>query len=168
MSASNIHSKYINSVNNLSLRNLGLTGKNPSVACLVVDYSKSINGEVLSYGLTSINGTPHAEINALKKVNKKQITNETFMYVSLEPCFKLEKCCAKKIANSGIKKVIISSRDPNPLIYNKGINFLKKNKIKVFIAKYGLNQFSNINKYFFNFYKRKTAIYYFKISPFKK
>ena len=106
MSASNIHSKYINSVNNLSLRNLGLTGKNPSVACLIIDYSKSISGEVLSYGLTSINGSPHAEINALKKVNKKQITNQTFMYVSLEPCFKLEKCCAKKIANSGIRVII--------------------------------------------------------------
>ena len=164
MSASNIHSKYINSVNNLSLRNLGLTGKNPSVACLIVDYSESVSGEVLSYGLTSINGSPHAEINALKKVNKKQITNQTFMYVSLEPCFKLEKCCAKKIANSGIKKVVISSRDPNPLIYNKGIDFLKKNRIKVSIAKYGLNQFSNINKYFFNFHKRKQPFVTLKLA----
>ncbi|MDC0595047.1 deaminase, partial [Alphaproteobacteria bacterium] len=148
------HLRFLNSVNNLSLRNLGLTGKNPSVACLIVDYSKSTNGKVLSYGLTSMNGSPHAEVNALNKIKKNQITNKTFMYVSLEPCYKLDKCCAKRIVNIGIHNVIISSKDPNPIIKNKGIEFLKKNKINVFLAKKKFDQFKNINKYFFNFHEK--------------
>ena len=65
------HLNYLQSVNNLSIKNIGLTGKNPSVACLIVDYSKSSKGIILSYGLTSKNGRPHAEINALNKLSKK-------------------------------------------------------------------------------------------------
>jgi len=41
------HLKYLQSVNNLSIKNIGLTGKNPSVACLIVDYSKSSKGIIL-------------------------------------------------------------------------------------------------------------------------
>ena len=146
----NIHSKYLKSVNNLSLRNLGLTGKNPSVACLIVDYSKSSKGEVLSYGLTSIGGSPHAEVNALNKIKKNKITNKTVMYVSLEPCMKESDCCAKRILKSGISKVFISSLDPNPLIYKKGLNFLKKNNVKIKLAHNYQNNFKEINKIFYH------------------
>ena len=125
----NIHSKYLQSVNNLSQRNLGLTGKNPSVACMIVDYFKSPKGQVLSYGLTSIGGSPHAEVNSLNKISKNKITKKTIMYVSLEPCMKESDCCAKRILKSGIGKVFISSLDPNPLIYGKGLDFLKKNNV---------------------------------------
>ncbi len=42
--------------------NLGSTGKNPSVGCVVEQ-----NGSIISSGQTSLNGRPHAEYNALKK-----------------------------------------------------------------------------------------------------
>ena len=48
MPTNTIHYKYLQSVNNLSIKNLGLTGKNPSVACLIVDYSSFTNGEILT------------------------------------------------------------------------------------------------------------------------
>ena len=99
MLTNSIHYKYIESVNNLSIKNVGITGSNPSVACLIVDYSINPKGVVLSYGLTSQTGRPHAEINALDKISKSQINNKTTLYVSLEPCFKEDKCCAKKIFN---------------------------------------------------------------------
>ena len=98
------HQNYLQSVNNLSIKNIGLTGKNPSVACLIVDYSKSSKGIILSYGLTSKNGRPHAEINALKKISRNKINNKTVMYISLEPCFKKSSCCAKAIVKAGIKQ----------------------------------------------------------------
>ena len=44
--------------------NLGSTGKNPSVGCVIEK-----NGAVISSGLTSFNGRPHAEYNALKRKN---------------------------------------------------------------------------------------------------
>ena len=147
------HQNYLQSVNNLSIKNIGLTGKNPSVACLIVDYSKSSKGIILSYGLTSKNGRPHAEINALKKISRNKINNKTVMYISLEPCFKKSSCCAKAIVKAGIKKVFISSLDPNPNIKGKGIDFLKKQKIKVFHSLKSTDRFKIINKFF---YTRKT------------
>ena len=110
------HLNYLQSVNNLSIKNIGLTGKNPSVACLIVDYSKSSKGIILSYGLTSKNGRPHAEINAINKLSKKEINNKTVMYISLEPCFKNNSCCAKAIVKAGIKKVLIPIENKKDLV----------------------------------------------------
>ena len=45
-----------------ALDDVGKTGKNPSVGCLVVK-----NNAVISSATTSINGRPHAEFNALNK-----------------------------------------------------------------------------------------------------
>ena len=111
MLTNSIHRKYLESVNNLSIKNVGITGSNPSVACLIVDYMLSPKGVVLSYGLTSQTGRPHAEINALDKISKSQINDLTTLYVSLEPCFKKDNCCAKKIFTKGIKRVVIASKD---------------------------------------------------------
>ena len=47
---------------NLAEKNLGKTSENPSVGCIVVK-----NNSVISSGVTSINGRPHAEQNALNK-----------------------------------------------------------------------------------------------------
>lgn len=44
------------------------TGENPSVGCVLTDF----NNEILSTGITSINGRPHAESNALHKVSKNK------------------------------------------------------------------------------------------------
>ena len=96
---------FLDSVNNLSIKNLGLTGVNPSVACLIVDYKNNSRGVVLSYGVTSKSGRPHAEINALDKISNSQINNQTTLYVSLEPCFKENSCCAKN-HKQGIKRVV--------------------------------------------------------------
>ena len=156
MLTNSIHYKYIQSVNNLSIRNIGLTGSNPSVACLIVDYKMNPQGIILSYGLTSQLGRPHAEINALDKISKYQINDQTTLYVSLEPCFKEDSCCAKKIYSKGIKRVVIASRDPNPEIYGKGISFLKSKNIKVTIADPKYDKFKSINKYFY-FFKKKTG-----------
>ena len=125
---------YLNSVNNLSIKNLGLTGINPSVACLIVDFKNNSQGIVLSYGLTSQSGRPHAEINALNKISNSRFNDQTTLYVSLEPCFKKNSCCAKKIVRKGIKRVVIASLDPNPQIHGKGVKFLKSQGIHVMMA----------------------------------
>ena len=164
MQTNSIHYKYIQSVNNLSIRNIGLTGSNPSVACLIVDYKMNPKGTVLSYGLTSQSGRPHAEINALDKISKFKINDQTTLYVSLEPCFKEDSCCAKKIFTKGIKRVVIASRDPNPDIYGKGISFLKSKNIKVTVAGPKHDKFKNINKFFYFFQKKNRPFITLKIA----
>jgi len=158
---------YLDSVNNLSIKNLGLTGVNPSVACLIVDYKNNSRGVVLSYGVTSKSGRPHAEINALDKISNSQINNQTTLYVSLEPCFKENSCCAKKIISKGIKRVVISSLDPNPQIYGKGMSFLKSKGVKVLLAGPSQNKFKKINKYFYNFQKNHTPFITLKLAVSK-
>ena len=155
---------YIDSVNNLSIKNLGLTGVNPSVACLIVDYKNNSRGVVLSYGVTSKSGRPHAEINALDKISNSQINNQTTLYVSLEPCFKENSCCAKKIISKGIKRVVVSSLDPNPQINGKGVNFLQSQGVKVLLAGPRQNKFKQINKYFYNFQKNHSPFITLKLA----
>ena len=155
---------YLDSVNNLSIKNLGLTGVNPSVACLIVDYKNNSRGVVLSYGVTSKSGRPHAEINALEKISNSKIDNQTTLYVSLEPCFKENSCCAKKIISKGIKRVVVSSLDPNPQIYGKGVNFLKSKGVKVLIAGPRQNKFKQINKYFYSFQKNHSPFITLKLA----
>ena len=58
--------------------NLGSTGTNPSVGCVVEK-----NGSIISAGYTSLNGRPHAEFNALKKNISFKNAN---LFVTLEPC----------------------------------------------------------------------------------
>ncbi len=164
MLTNSIHYKYIESVNNLSIKNVGITGSNPSVACLIVDFRINPKGVVLSYGLTSQTGRPHAEINALNKISKSQINDQTTLYVSLEPCFKEDNCCAKKISNKGIKRVVIASKDPNPDIYGRGIDYLRSKDIKVIIAGPSLDKFKLINKYFYFFQKKNRPFITLKIA----
>ena len=164
MLTNSIHYKYIESVNNLSIKNVGITGSNPSVACLIVDYRINPKGVVLSYGLTSQTGRPHAEINALDKISKSQINDQTTLYVSLEPCFKEDNCCAKKIFTKGIKRVVIASKDPNPDIYGRGIDYLRSKDIKVIIAGPSLDKFKLINKYFYFFQKKNRPFITLKIA----
>ena len=57
------HNLYLDLAFQLAEKNLGNTWLNPSVGCVVVK-----NGSVISSGVTSINGRPHSEFNALKKL----------------------------------------------------------------------------------------------------
>ena len=57
----------------IARNNDGLTGENPSVGCVVTK-----NNIIISSGVTSLNGRPHAEVNALKSIKKK---NQKFNYL---------------------------------------------------------------------------------------
>ena len=54
--------KFMRFAINLANNQKGLTGTNPSVGCVIVKDKK-----IISYGVTSLNGRPHAEIVALKR-----------------------------------------------------------------------------------------------------
>ena len=62
----------------LAENHLGKTNTNPSVGCVIVK-----NKSVISSGVTSLKGRPHAEYNAL---NKKLNFSGCNMYVTLQPC----------------------------------------------------------------------------------
>ena len=104
--------------------NVGSTGSNPSVGVVVVK-----NNSVISSASTSLNGRPHAEVNALtKKINFKN----SDLYLTLEPCSHYGKTppCTKKIINKKIKRVIFSINDIDPRSKNLSSNILRKKKLK--------------------------------------
>ena len=95
----NLDKYFINLAFEKAKINLGSTGSNPSVGCIVEK-----NGSVLSSGYTSFNGRPHAEFNALNK-NINFINSN--LYTTLEPCshFGKTKPCINIIRNKKIKKI---------------------------------------------------------------
>ncbi len=110
---------------NIAQINLGRTKTNPSVGCVIVK-----DGSVISSGVTSVNGRPHAEFNALnKKLNFKGST----LYVTLEPCshYGLTPPCTNIIKNKKIKDVYYCYNDPDLRSHKKAKIKLSKKNIKI-------------------------------------
>lgn len=135
------HNNYLNLAFNLAKINLGKTNSNPSVGCVVVK-----NNSVISSGLTSINGRPHAEFNALKL---KQNFKNSDLYLTMEPCthYGLTPPCTNIIKKKGIKRVFFSFNDTDERTAKKSKFELKKRKIKVY--KKNIKKFNDFYQSYF-------------------
>jgi len=131
----------------LARNGAGRVNPNPMVGCIIVQ-----NGEIVGEGFHKEFGGPHAEIFALMNAGKK--TKKATLYINLEPCAHFGKTppCADAIIQAGISKVVIASKDPNPLVSGKGIRRLREAGIQV---KIGLLQKEAelLNEKFFKFMK---------------
>ncbi len=109
---------------NLAKNQNGLTGTNPSVGCVVVK-----NKKIISYGVTHLNGRPHAEIIALNKCRTN--SPNSLIYVTLEPCSHYGKTppCTNAIIKSKIKKVNYSIEDSDLRSFNNSKKILNSKKI---------------------------------------
>jgi diaminohydroxyphosphoribosylaminopyrimidine deaminase / 5-amino-6-(5-phosphoribosylamino)uracil reductase len=103
----------------------GHTFPNPAVGAVIIQKSR-----IVGLGKTACCGGDHAEIAAIKKAGKRAAG--ATMYVTLEPCCHHGKTppCTDAIIKSGIKRVVASMMDPNPLVAGKGIQKLRQNGIK--------------------------------------
>ena len=112
--------------NELSLLGLGLVSPNPIVGALILDES----GSLISEGFHSRAGGKHAEVAAIENANR-DLTDSTLV-VTLEPCNHQGKTppCTEAIIKSGIKRVIYSIQDPNPIAQG-GASRLEAAGIKV-------------------------------------
>jgi len=150
---------FMNLAINLASKRKGLTGLNPSVGCLIVK-----NNKILSFGQTGFNGTPHAEFEAIKKCNKKDLKGSS-IYITMEPCTHYGKTppCTNLIIKSKIKKVIYSINDVDKRTANKAYSVLKSKKI---IISKGLlrNESKKIYKNYFLHKKLKKPFIAAKIA----
>ncbi|MFH1594528.1 MAG: bifunctional diaminohydroxyphosphoribosylaminopyrimidine deaminase/5-amino-6-(5-phosphoribosylamino)uracil reductase RibD [Candidatus Omnitrophota bacterium] len=110
----------------LAKRASGKTYPNPMVGAVIVRRNK-----IISEGYHKRLGAPHAETSAIIKA--KGATKGASIYINLEPCTHYGRTppCADRVIESGIKKVYVSMRDPNPIVNGKGLRLLKANGIKV-------------------------------------
>jgi len=109
---------------------LQLSAPNPHVGCVIT----SQNGQLLGQGHTQRTGGPHAEIMAVRDAAANGHSAEgATAYVTLEPCShqgRTGPCCDALIA-AGIKKVVATNTDPNPLVAGQGFARLRAAGVEV-------------------------------------
>jgi diaminohydroxyphosphoribosylaminopyrimidine deaminase/5-amino-6-(5-phosphoribosylamino)uracil reductase len=88
-------------------------------------------GRIVSMGYHGEVTTPHAEAWAIQKAEKD--AKGATLYINLEPCshYGNNPPCSKRIVDAGIKTVVASMTDPNPLVKGKGFKYLRRNGVKV-------------------------------------
>ena len=110
-------------------RNLGQTGVNPAVGCVIV----RTDGErvVVGRGATAVGGRPHAEKEALKEA--RAAARGATAYVTLEPCAHegRVKPCSRALVEAGVARVVTAMDDPNPRTNGKGHQLLRDAGIAV-------------------------------------
>ncbi len=96
------------------------TWPNPPVGAVVVR-----DGAVVGRGAHEGPGTPHAEPVALAEAGDK--ARGATLYVTLEPCNHQGRTppCAPAVAASGVCRVVVAMRDPNPTVIGGGCRFLR-------------------------------------------
>jgi len=109
---------------------LFFTSPNPHVGCVITNYE----GEVLGEGHTQKAGGPHAEVMALRDAAEKGHSVEgATAYVTLEPCSHQGRTgpCCDALIQAGIKKVVATNLDPNPLVAGNGFAKLRAAGVEV-------------------------------------
>ncbi|QOR65331.1 bifunctional diaminohydroxyphosphoribosylaminopyrimidine deaminase/5-amino-6-(5-phosphoribosylamino)uracil reductase RibD [Cytobacillus suaedae] len=117
---------YMDLAINVARAGVGQTSPNPVVGAVVVNENR-----VVGIGAHLKAGEPHAEVHAIRMAGEKAV-NST-IYVTLEPCSHHGKTppCAELLINSKVKRVVIATTDPNPLVAGKGIKLLRDAGISV-------------------------------------
>jgi diaminohydroxyphosphoribosylaminopyrimidine deaminase/5-amino-6-(5-phosphoribosylamino)uracil reductase len=132
----------------LAANGLYRTAPNPRVGCILT----SPAGEVIGTGHTQQAGGPHAEVMALRDARARgESTANATAWVTLEPCShhgRTGPCCEALIA-AGIKKVVASLPDPNPLVSGQGFARLRAAGIEVEVGP-GADESRELNIGFFS------------------
>ena len=118
--------QYMKMALELAKKGMGFTAPNPMVGAVIVK-----NGKIIGQGYHRKYGELHAEREALAACTEQP--EGASIYVTLEPCchYGKQPPCVNAILESGIRRVIVGSSDPNPLVAGKGIRILKDHGIEV-------------------------------------
>jgi diaminohydroxyphosphoribosylaminopyrimidine deaminase/5-amino-6-(5-phosphoribosylamino)uracil reductase len=110
----------------LAVRGNGWTSPNPMVGAVVVK-----DGDIVGRGWHKKAGGPHAEVYAIDDAG--DLAAGATIYVTLEPCHHQGRTppCTEKILSSGICRVVMAMKDPNPDVRGGGGEFLAENGISV-------------------------------------
>ncbi|TYB33501.1 MAG: bifunctional diaminohydroxyphosphoribosylaminopyrimidine deaminase/5-amino-6-(5-phosphoribosylamino)uracil reductase RibD [Flexistipes sinusarabici] len=143
---------------NLALAGKGHTKTNPVVGAMIVQ-----NGRVIGRGFHKSFGGDHAEIEAINDCEEE--TNGSDLYVTLEPCSHFGKTppCVETIVKKGIKRVFVGVVDPNPANAGKGIEYLLKNGVEVYVG-FAERASAEIIEEFAKYIYKKQPFYSLKIA----
>ena len=113
----------------LAEKGRGRTSPNPMVGAVLVKRGKAV-GE----GYHARPGGPHAEIVAIENAGHR--AKGATLYLNLEPCAHYGKTppCVPAVIEAGVRKVVVGTEDPNPLVKGKGVMRLKQAGLNVKIG----------------------------------
>lgn len=113
----------------LAAKARGWASPNPYVGAVVVK-----DNRIVGYGYHEQPGNPHAEVIALQMAGEK--AKDSTLYVTLEPCVHWGRTppCVETVLRFRPRRVVISTFDPNPIVYKKGVQKLKEAGLEVIVG----------------------------------
>lgn len=108
-------------------RGAGATAPNPMVGAVVV----SPDGIIVGQARHPKAGEAHAEVFALDEAGER--ARGGTLYVTLEPCCHYGRTapCTRRVIASGVSRVLVAMKDPNPLVNGQGIAELRAAGLQV-------------------------------------
>lgn len=149
--------KYMRRAIDLAKAGEGWVHPNPLVGAVIVK-----GGRIIGEGYHQKCGQLHAERNAIADVRSRaqdqasDLLDGATIYVTLEPCCHYGKTppCTEAIIENKIARVVIGSRDPNPLVAGKGARILREAGIEV-TEDFMREECDRINPVFFHYIQTK-------------
>jgi len=113
-------SSYMHLAYSLAEKGLGRTSPNPCVGAVVVREDR-----IVGAGYHEGAGKPHAEIVALGRAGRR--ARGATLYITLEPCVHWGRTppCADAVLSAGLRRIVVSAIDPNPLINGRGVERIR-------------------------------------------
>jgi diaminohydroxyphosphoribosylaminopyrimidine deaminase/5-amino-6-(5-phosphoribosylamino)uracil reductase len=110
----------------LARRGVGGTHPNPRVGAVLLR-----DGATVGRGWHVRAGGPHAEIRALAEAG--DAARGATLVVTLEPCAHQGKTppCVDSILAAGVRRVVVGTIDPNPIVNGRGVAALRRAGIEV-------------------------------------
>jgi diaminohydroxyphosphoribosylaminopyrimidine deaminase/5-amino-6-(5-phosphoribosylamino)uracil reductase len=106
----------------LAAAQVGRTGDNPAVGCVLVQ-----GGRIIAEAATGEGGRPHAEEAALDIAGAD--ARGAVAYVTLEPCAARSAggvSCAERLARAGVAGVVVACEDPSVYAAGRGAERLRE------------------------------------------
>ena len=103
-------------------RGLGATSPNPPAGAVLVK-----EGRMLAQGYHARAGAPHAEVRAFDSLDDPRAAGGATLYATLEPCSTHGRTppCTGVILESGVRRVVFGSIDPNPDHAGRAVTLLR-------------------------------------------
>jgi diaminohydroxyphosphoribosylaminopyrimidine deaminase/5-amino-6-(5-phosphoribosylamino)uracil reductase len=123
------HEFYMDLALNNARTMKGQTDPNPLVGSVIVNDQR-----IVGIGAHLKAGEPHAEIHAIRMAG--EMARGGTIYVTLEPCSHHGRTgpCAQAIIDAGIRKVVVATLDPNPIVSGNGVKMLENAGIEVIVG----------------------------------
>ncbi|MBM3284434.1 MAG: bifunctional diaminohydroxyphosphoribosylaminopyrimidine deaminase/5-amino-6-(5-phosphoribosylamino)uracil reductase RibD, partial [Candidatus Aminicenantes bacterium] len=119
-------SAYLQMAYSLAEKAKGWASPNPLVGAVCVR-----SGRIVGCGYHEKPGQPHAEAVALERAGA--LARGSTLYVTLEPCVHWGRTppCVDAVIRARPRRVVVSSLDPNPIVFKQGIRRLKDAGVEV-------------------------------------